>query len=97
MRSGSVTAFVFAGGGSLGAVEVGMLEALVEEGIFPDLIVGASVGAINGAYFAAYPDRDGVRALARIWRGEFADGSVICHFLGSGTERRAGLTRNRFS
>ena len=44
MRSGSVTAFVFAGGGSLGAVEVGMLEALVEEGISPDLIVGASVG-----------------------------------------------------
>ncbi len=71
MSSGSrsITAFVFAGGGSLGAVEVGMLEALVEEGIFPDLIVGASVGAINGAYFAAYPDRDGVRALARIWRG----------------------------
>ena len=46
-----------------------MLEALVEEGIFPDLIVGASVGAINGAYFAAHPDREGVRALARIWRG----------------------------
>jgi predicted acylesterase/phospholipase RssA len=50
------TAIVFAGGGSLGAVQVGMLQALVEANVRFDLVVGASVGAINGAYFAARPD-----------------------------------------
>ena len=71
MGNGAVlrTAFVLAGGGSLGAVEVGMLETLVAEGISADLIVGASVGALNGAYFAARPDREGVRSLGQIWRG----------------------------
>src|SRR5258707_4750733 len=63
------TAFVLAGGGSLGAVEVGMLQALVERGIAPDLVVGASVGAINGVYFAGRPDRAGVESLSAIWRG----------------------------
>src|SRR5260370_10196926 len=63
------TAFVLAGGGSLGAVEVGMLQALVERGILPDLVVGASVGAINGVYFAGRPDRTGVASLGAIWRG----------------------------
>ena len=68
-RSASKTAFVLAGGGSLGAVEVGMLEALVRQGIPADLVVGASVGAINGAYFAGRPDAKGVQGLKKIWRG----------------------------
>lgn len=63
------TAFVFAGGGSLGAVEVGMLEALLEHGTRPDFVVGVSVGAINAAYFAGNPDARGVQRLAAIWRG----------------------------
>ncbi|MDL2184589.1 patatin-like phospholipase family protein [Pseudomonas sp. ChxA] len=63
------TALVLAGGGSLGAVQVGMLQALVEEGIRFDLVVGASVGAINGAYFAARPNAQGVAELADFWRG----------------------------
>lgn len=61
------TAFVFAGGGSLGAVQVGMLKALMRIQVLPDFIVGASVGAINGAYFAAEPDAAGVARLERIW------------------------------
>ncbi len=61
------TAFVFAGGGSLGAIEVGMLRALVERGARPDFVVGASVGAINAAYYAASPDAEGVDRLAAIW------------------------------
>ena len=61
------TAFVLAGGGSLGAVEVGMLEALVEAGVRADLVVGASAGALNGAFFAGRPDAEGVRALREIW------------------------------
>src|ERR1700737_1580721 len=64
---GGKTAFVLAGGGSLGAVQVGMLKALTRAGIVPDLGVGASGGAINVAYFAAQPDEAGVKRLERIW------------------------------
>ncbi len=63
------TAFVLAGGGSLGAVEVGMLRALAEHGVRPDFVVGASAGAINGAYFAADPTPAGVARLDALWRG----------------------------
>jgi len=63
------TAFVFAGGGSLGAVQVGMLQALLEAGLRPEFVVGSSVGAINAAYFAGAPDLDGVARLARLWSG----------------------------
>lgn len=63
------TAFVFAGGGSLGAVQVGMLRALVEAGVRPDFVVGSSAGAINAAYFAGAPDLDGVERLAQVWAG----------------------------
>ena len=62
------TALVLAGGGSLGAVQVGMLQALVEAQVAFDLVVGASVGAINGAYFAARPNAQGVAELADFWR-----------------------------
>jgi NTE family protein len=63
------TAFVLAGGGSLGAVQVGMLKALTAKGIVPDLVVGASVGAINAAYFAMAPSSEGVERLERVWLG----------------------------
>jgi NTE family protein len=62
------TALVLAGGGSFGAVQAGMLRALVAHGIVPDLVVGSSVGAINGAYFAGAPDAQGVAKLESIWR-----------------------------
>lgn len=62
------TAFVLAGGGSFGAVQVGMLRALVAHGLRPDMVVGSSVGAINGAYFAGAPDARGVAQLESIWR-----------------------------
>jgi NTE family protein len=63
------TAFVLAGGGSIGAVQVGMLRELLAHGVKPDLVVGSSVGAINGAYFAGAPNLEGVRRLEGIWRG----------------------------
>ena len=63
------TAFVMAGGGSLGAVEVGMLLALLDRGIAPDFIVGASAGAINGAFFASDPTLAGLERLREIWCG----------------------------
>jgi NTE family protein len=63
------TAFAFAGGGSLGAVQVGMLRELVRSGLKPDFVVGSSVGAINASYFAGAPNAAGVEKLADIWRG----------------------------
>lgn len=63
------SAFVFSGGGSLGAVQVGMLQALTEAGIEPDLVVGASVGAINAAWVAEHPGAAGVKRLDALWRG----------------------------
>ncbi len=62
-----VTAFVFAGGGSVGASEVGMLQALLEHDVVPSFVVGASAGAINALYFAADPTVDGVARLASLW------------------------------
>ena len=46
------TALVLSGGGNLGAVQAGQLQALIRAGIRPDLIVGTSVGAINGGFLA---------------------------------------------
>lgn len=66
----SPTAFVLSGGASLGAIQAGMLEALYERGIAPDLIVGNSVGALNGTFIASRPQTpETARELAAIWRG----------------------------
>lgn len=61
------TAFVLSGGGSLGAVQVGMTKALFEQGIIPDFCVGTSVGAINAAFICGNPTVEGVLDLERIW------------------------------
>ena len=61
------TVFVLAGGGNLGAVQVGMLYALMEAGISPDAIVGTSIGALNGAFLAGHPGMRGVDELAKLW------------------------------
>jgi NTE family protein len=63
------TAFVFAGGGSFGAIQVGMLHSLAAHGITTDMVVGSSVGALNGAFYAGDPTFSGVERLERIWRG----------------------------
>jgi len=63
------TAFVLSGGGNLGAVQVGMLQALADRGIVPDLLVGTSAGAINAAFLAAGPSPARVDALAQVWAG----------------------------
>ncbi len=68
-RAAQKTAFVFAGGGSLGAVQVGMLRALMHAGVSADFVVGSSVGAMNAAYFAGAPNAAGVDKLEKIWRG----------------------------
>ena len=63
------TAFVFAGGGSFGALQVGMMHSLAAHGISADMVVGSSVGALNGAYYAGDPTLKGVQQLETIWRG----------------------------
>jgi NTE family protein len=61
-------AFVLSGGGSLGAVQVGMVHALYERGIRPDFWVGTSVGALNAAYLAARPaELSATTSLAQLW------------------------------
>jgi NTE family protein len=59
--------FVFGGGGVLGAVEVGMARALLHAGIRPDLVVGTSIGAFNGAAVAASPDERVADRLTELW------------------------------
>jgi len=63
------TAFVLAGGGSFGAVQVGMLHSLAAHGIAADMVVGSSVGALNGAFYAGDPTLAGVERLGEVWRG----------------------------
>jgi NTE family protein len=66
---GHEVAFVLGGGGVLGAHEVGMLQALAEAGIRPDLVLGTSVGALNGVFVAAHRDPGAaVPELAAVWR-----------------------------
>ncbi len=62
------TAFVLSGGASLGAVQVGMLQALADGGVWPDFLAGTSVGAINAAYVAGHPAPEDIDGLAAIWR-----------------------------
>lgn len=61
------TAFVLGGGGNLGAIQVGQLRALLEHNITPDLVVGCSVGALNGAAIAGSPTLAEVDRLAELW------------------------------
>jgi NTE family protein len=62
------TAYVLAGGGSLGAVQVGMLQALTEAGVRPDLLVGTSAGAVNAAWVAGHGTSPAsLTQLADLW------------------------------
>ena len=63
-----LTAFVFAGGGSLGSIQAGMLRVLAANGLVPDMVVGSSAGAVNAAFYAGYPTIQGVKQLENIWR-----------------------------
>jgi len=84
------TAFVLGGGGVLGSAEVGMLRALLEAGIRPDLVLGTSVGALNGAFLAADPTVEATVRLAELWDELAGRGGV---FTGSLVTRAATMAR----
>ena len=84
-------AFVLGGGGHLGAYEVGMLAALLERGTVPSLIVGTSIGAINGAVVATEPTTATAGRLAEVW-SRFEQEGV---FTGSLVRRLTTLARTR--
>ncbi|MCU1449278.1 MAG: patatin-like phospholipase [Acidimicrobiales bacterium] len=74
-------AVVLSGGGNRGVAQVGMLRALVEAGVRPDVVVGTSVGSLNGAALARDPTMSGIDELEDVWLGLsrerlFADGRL---------------------
>lgn len=91
------TAFVLSGGAALGAVQVGMLQALHDRGVNADLVVGTSVGAVNAAWFAGDPGGVRLDELEMLWRSlrrghVFPAGSTaLAGLLG----RRVGLIDQR--
>lgn len=91
------TAFVLGGGGAWGAYEVGMLRALLEAGIEPGIVIGTSVGAINGSAFAADPGLDCVDRLEKVWTeldsGGVFEGSLLSR-LGTALRSRTHLYSN---
>jgi NTE family protein len=62
-----VIGFVLSGGANLGSLHVGMLQALLEAGIKPDIIVGTSIGSVNAAHLAADPSPEQVERLRECW------------------------------
>ncbi len=84
-------AFVLGGGGVLGSCEVGMLQALLEAGIVPDLVVGTSIGALNGAFVAADPRPEAAQVLQGLWEDMGARGVLT----GSLLQRVGTLARTR--
>src|SRR3954469_17143768 len=88
------TAFVLSGGASLGAIQVGMLRALSDHGIRPDLVVGTSVGAVNGAFVAGRGlTAETVDELAELWLG-MRRGQVFPVEPGTGLLGFLGARRN---
>ncbi len=91
--------FVMAGGGSYGATHVGMIRALVEAGITPDLVVGTSVGAFNGVRVSHDP-KTAADALTSIWKqidrrtvfGSNSRFGAVLHLARSGFGRRSVAT-----
>jgi len=97
-RGGFQTAFVLGGGANLGAHEVGMLRALFEAGIRPDLVIGTSVGAVNAAVVAAFPGLAAVGQLEALWIGLGRHGVFGASFrdrLGTAVRSRTHLYSSR--
>jgi len=66
-----------------------MLAALAEHGVKPDLVLGTSIGAVNGALYAAEPGAPGVERLQALWR----DSEAV--WGGNALQRLTTLARTR--
>ena len=77
MVRAELTAYVLGGGGVLGSSEVGMVRALAERGVRPDLVLGTSIGALNGAFIAADPGLEGAERLAAVWEAVVREGVFL--------------------
>ncbi|MFJ5234682.1 patatin-like phospholipase family protein [Kitasatospora sp. NPDC088391] len=88
-------AFVLGGGGDRGGNQVGMIRALLEAGITPDIVVGTSIGSVQGAILAKNPTLSVVAELSELWQ-EFIGMKVmkpsLRAFLSNVRHVRAGLT-----
>src|SRR4051812_26672797 len=93
------TAFVLSGGASLGAVQAGMLRALYERGITPDMLVGTSAGALNATFVASRPQTvTTANRLARAWcdiRREDVFPVELATLIGGVSSRRDHLVPDR--
>lgn len=78
------TAFVLSGGGNHGCAQVGMLRALIERGIIPDVVIGSSAGAMSGSAVAADPTMRGIEHLSAVWSALRTE-----HIFPGGKTRRA--------
>lgn len=91
-------AFVLGGGGSLGAMQVGALVAMFERGIYPDMLIGCSVGALNAAMVAHEHSWNGLEKLIKIWnrvqRQDIYPGGTFTYIWRALT-RQEGLVDNR--
>jgi NTE family protein len=85
-----VVGFVLGGGGNLGDCEVGMLQALLERDVVPDLVVGTSVGALNGAAVAADPTPETAERLRNAWLTLREERVFASPFAGAGNLIRKG-------
>jgi len=72
-----LTAYVLGGGGVLGSSEVGMVQALADHGVRPDLVLGTSIGALNGVFVAADPGPEGAERLAALWETVVREGVFL--------------------
>lgn len=88
----TTTAFVLGGGGVLGASHVGAMRALIRRGIAPDVVVGTSIGAINGSFIAADPSPEGVDRLAELW-SSLGNGRLLFGSSGGRPVRGRGKSR----
>jgi NTE family protein len=61
------TVFVLSGGAARGAVQVGMMQTLLEAGVVPHAFVGTSVGALNAAFMGCETGLAQVHRLADQW------------------------------
>ena len=84
-------AFVLGGGGLRGAAEVGMVKALGETDVRPDIVVGTSIGSINGAVIASGPLDEMAERLVGMW-DELTESGVLRE---GALSRVANIARHR--